>query len=978
MKKLLIALILVFVLLPVGGLVFLKLGWSALFAPKIRASIVDASQQWGYQTKIGDITLKSWLLPVKIQVSGIEVSDSEKSLNAKVPSLILQLHPTALTTDLSKLTGLVEVTLNQPQISLVQKSSADESASDTTGAPQSKNSQNSAFAVPPVGLVFKINEGQVVIDQQTPAGTNRLSLLETTGELKLPPLTMAKVGELNIKGKLQYNMVSTPFPIQGRAPFSLQSDSLAVSQQGVTVRSLVASLGGLQTTIEGKIQKASQRWQVKAQVKDLADLQKGGLLPEGRWQGGLDASIDFKGVTGQPPKVSGVIQFNKVAGRLLDPIKQQGSELSGGFAIQGEVDFEHQGQLKKLKSKLAANLTSLHLLKPDLFEKKAGVPLTVSIGSFLKGKRIILSQLKIRLAQVSSLIKGELATTAGGRSQLQIQIDKTDLKGLESILLPMKKYPVTGSLGLKAQVSGDLSQPDQWQIFANPIQLQLVSGLNMQDKEKGYIIQGPFSANLSGVLQVARQEIQKAQLTGRLNLDGMAFKMQNGLEKTPQQKLNLVFSGGKSSNLFRFKQFLIQTFFGSFDITGSLSNPLKPKLDLSMKISSLRLESLQEVVKSFKDLPIQGLVNGSAQLRGTFDPKLGIEKSPLQVSGKMLHNASLLSWTSRKAEHQPLPDKTKTPGSNKNAIQPLLPDWPVLKSAQLALVSKIKKVIFNDLTVTDFVLDGQFNKGVLTGRVSMQRLFSGNLTLEKMKTDLYKVPTYVEGEVVTQGLDLKQAVTWGMPEQKDLIKGHMDGGLSLRMPFPSHADVMQNSVSSGTVKIEGFEVSTLKLDQMINDLLGKIPGMKNKKQVRTKNVKALFKSKFSFKGGTLAYRDTSFLTPENHLLQANGTLQQDKTLALTGKVLVSGVKVKDRLQSCLLDAQGRLEVPLQYSGSIIQPKLSNAAKVIEKIGGRYLECEKRSQIEKAKGEVKKEADKFLKKEGKKLEEKLKDKLKNIF
>ncbi len=978
MKKIVIAIVIVLVVLPIIALLGLRLGWSSFIEPRVRGAIIEAANDQSYQLSLDPIQLTSWWFPIQLQVENVHLQHQTQEQEVKIPFVGVVFSPTSWTTDPEKLDGHVVVTLQQPQITITQrlqaKAKKSESDKEATAAPSSQGG-----GVPPLSISLKVSDGQLAFNQQTESGFNQVALSGAQGSVSLPPIIGGDAGSIDLSGTLAYKIVSSPFPIQGSTPLSVASQSLQITEDQIALKPLQVNLGGLSLKLDGVSKTNQQSWKMNLEVKDLSELQKGGLLPPGRWQGGLKSEIDFQKKGDEAPALSGGITFNQIQGSLSKPVETEGTQVSGGMTIQGHLDFAYDTRLRQLNSDLSADLSALSLLKKDLFLKKAGTPMRLQIQSSGNADKINISKMQIQLAQILATVQGELAPQQG-RSRLAIALNKTSLAGLENIFLIMKKYPVKGHLALKADVVGDLSKPESLNILANPIDLQMDSGINFQSADKALQLQGPFSGSIKGQLQIVNKDIQKADLQGRVDLDSMAIQTKQGFRKTAKQKLNLVFNGEKKGKLFQFQKFFIKTFFGAFNAQGSLSNPLNPQLNIAGDIQSIQLGALKTVMPSFKDFPLSGVVNGEIQLSGRFDPELGIEKSPLTLSGKMLHNSSLVKWVSpQKKPGQPSAEGGAKPNEKvKGAAKPLLPSWPILKTAKLAVESKIDKLVFNDLTVTNFFLKGRYDQGVLTGRLSMQRLFSGSLDLKDVRSDLYSVPTYVEGTAVTKQVDLKEAVTWGVPEQKDLIKGQMTGGFKVKMPFPSHADPVKNTESSGALKIQGFEVSTMKLDQLVNGLMQKIPGLKNKKKVQTKDVRALFQTKYRFKNGVLTYKDTDFLTPENHQLLAQGTFNTDKTINLDGRLFVSGVKIDDRLQSCLLDKQGRLEVPVEYRGSIVSPKLSNASQAIEKVAGRYLECEKKSQLKKVKGEVKKEADKILKKEGKKLEEKLKDKIKDFF
>ena len=454
-KKIIIALIVIFIGLPILMLIGVRLGWTSYIEPKIRSTIISSAQEQGYELSLEPLSLQSWWLPLHLQVHNVQFKNPQLGIDGKVSGVSIVFAPETLTTDPEKLTGFVKLTVQQPQVTITQTLAMQQVVAAKSEG--SGGSSSAATALPSLKVDLIIQGGQFVFNQETAKGYNQMALMKSEMVLYMPQILQPQPAEFELKGNLVYKIVNAPFPLEGQAPLAIVSKGLELTGAGVQTRQASVTVGGMRMTLKGGVQEGVQNWQIVTDVPDINDLQKGGLLPPGNWKGGLAANLQIKQAPDQEPELGGTLQFKKLRGRLKEPIEKQGTKISGGFALQGSVGFAQHKILKSLQANIAGNLSSLNIYKEDLFLKKAGVPLSFSLQSKLKGEKIHLSKMKVQLAQIAAQISGVLATTPGGTSRLKIQLPKTDLKGLEAIFLPMKQYPVKGRL----------FKPKCWEICKN-------------------------------------------------------------------------------------------------------------------------------------------------------------------------------------------------------------------------------------------------------------------------------------------------------------------------------------------------------------------------------------------------------------------------------------------------------------------------------------------------------------------------------
>lgn len=277
-----------------------------------------------------------------------------------------------------------------------------------------------------------------------------------------------------------------------------------------------------------------------------------------------------------------------------------------------------------------------------------------------------------------------------------------------------------------------------------------------------------------------------------------------------------------------------------------------------------------------------------------------------------------------------------------------------------------------------FDLISRFDKGQLLGEMQVKKAFGGGLKLNNLRMDLDKLPTPISGRAQISGLNIADAISWSMPQHKGMVKGFLTGVFDLKTIFPGHGDMLRSSLSEGKWNIDSFFLSTLQIDEMVNSQINRVPGLRNKKDVKSGGVKALLKTYYKYNRGLLTFKGLEFLTPENNELKADGQLDLDQNIKIKGVVMVDGVSMRAEIKSCLADKNGRLEIPIEYLGKITEPKLSSANKTVAKLAQRYISCSTQRELKKVETKIKKEAQKELKKHGSRFEKDLKSKFKDLF
>lgn len=960
MKKTLIALFSLFFVLPIVIVLGVHLAWTPVIAPQIKAAAEKSLKDQGYELKIESIDFDSWFLPIALVFANVSLEDSLNTMGLQISRVEVSIMPKGLGLDLDSLNPRISLHLTEPKLWMRPSSKQKMEKEQKPGTDDSDSS--SASKIPFLNLVLSVDSGQVQWFTQTGQQLWCQSINGSWTE------TMAQ-----IHWKAQCGYQFSDKKLKAQFPLTIDSKKSEWDAQHFKTEDLTIQLAGIKWLNQGQLDwnQLSGQWQTQVDIPQLDSLARQGLIPFSSWSGKINSQAHWIFESGDLKSIKGKATFDKVKARFDKKIKTPFVEIMGEGSIQGQMEFDVVDQALKLSSNLKADLTPLMLYKPDLFYKAKSVPLKLSLLSKVEDKNVVIDSFALQLSRLQAQLKGVLATTANSKSRLSFNIHKTDLQGFEKIVLPLKNHPVRGHLTLQGRLVGDWRDLTKARVMLNPIDFNVTTGLSYQDKNKDLFLKGPLTAFLRGQLDLQGQQLNNADLSGRFNFNKMQILFGKLFEKSQNQNLTVAFKGQKKANQFEISNFTAQTFLGDLKAQGQISEPQKPKINVHGQIDKLDLVKVKKMVKVLQSYPLSGFLQSNFHVQGQYDSQLGIEKSPLILTGKMLHNTSLLKWQKAKAEEKVSNNNQGQKQNKAGEITPILPTWPIVQKAKLTIHSNIKKAIINDLSIDNLQLQASLNQGNLLAEMKAAQVFDGSMALTKLSSNLYKAPTYFKGLAKTKQINLHKVMTWALPQYKDLIKGSLNGQFNFFVPLPSHADVFKTSKSSGQLNINGFEISTLKIDDMINNLLKKIPGFKNSQRVKTKNVQALFKSEYQWDAGLLKFSKTDFRTPENHQLLAHGTFNVNKQLYLQGQLYVNGLKIKESLQSCLLDNQGRLEIPIEYKGPISEPKMTYAAQAIEKVGKKYIQCEGRAQVKKVESQINKKAQDLLKKEAKKLKDFLK-------
>jgi hypothetical protein len=264
-------------------------------------------------------------------------------------------------------------------------------------------------------------------------------------------------------------------------------------------------------------------------------------------------------------------------------------------------------------------------------------------------------------------------------------------------------------------------------------------------------------------------------------------------------------------------------------------------------------------------------------------------------------------------------------------------------------------------------VDGNISAGKLNGQVMVKQVFGGQVSVKNLSVPLLQKRPVIQGTASWADLTIEDTLGFVKPEYKKMAEGKTAGLAEFSTVMPSEEDFMKQLRVRGDAGAKPVTLNSVKIGELINGALGKIPGIKVK-PVKVEPLHGQMKAQFELNKSIL------------DLSQFNAVDQDGSEIQMKGKVDVESMKgdlagtfflMNPPLTGCLLegnaDNKGRMVIPLAVKGDLLSPSFSIVSDLVTKIGGKALQCESKKLVEK------------LKTEGKeKLEKDLKKTLKNIF
>ncbi len=920
----------------------------------------EARAKTGIQVVLGPIQLApKWPLTLTIGASQIpapNVSLEFKSAQVAIASFSAPYDIRAIITE--------------PKVKLNGPLSAFSTAPQGQGAAGSAASDGKGSSAGKFRLALHIINGEF---RSTDLGVTALNF-EFEQKLWMSPKAPAKI-KASARVETQY--------LPGSWPISVQSDGLVFGDDAVKAQSVKATFAGLLASVQGTslLSQGRHRWLAEVKAPDLAALPQPPLeIPASHWQGAIEVRAE---IIKDGKEAQWQASGNATAQGVKAKIKWQKDKLSvdGPAALEMKGKFAYKDQkftLPELEGSL--DLGSAQVLAGEILSKPNNVPLRVDASLAGAGDKIEVKKLEARFWNFLAKISGSVGTQAPYPGVLAIDLPSTSLKGLETIILPLKKSLVQGEAALQAEYTGSLTDPLGSLILIKRMALKNFSADISYEGEGSMKARGPFSASVEAVGQIDKSVPKNFQGSGFLQLGGLAL-VAGPLRKEPKQALSANFNLRTEGEALQIEQMVVKGFLGEIRVNGKVSDtpranvtdPRKPRLNLIVETKPLDLSELRVAMPEFRDVVPKGSIVGRLNLNGEMDFAKTWAHWPVVVGGEVKVNlpeyvvasapaaaaapgAPSAAVSADVSGAPPAPVSVAPPSSG------FLPKGALTEKLNVQIAAEIGTLVKDKLTVKGVGAAGRILAGRYKGSLQLREIFGGKMMFSGLDVPLFEPLPMIQGNLALENVIVQDALDFVKPEYKAMATGRAKGALNFSTLLPSDARFMDELKSKGQIVLEPITLSTIRLGEILNELIGKVPALKLP-PAKLDPLKGVVRMDYSLSAQTMTMAPLVAVEENASELELKGKVV---IASMQGDLVGNFMWANSGIKGCLLegnaDAKGRLVLPIALKGNLLKPQFSMVTDTSNKLAGRALECEKRKFIDK----VKADGGESLKKEGEKL------------
>lgn len=758
--------------------------------------------------------------------------------------------------------------------------------------------------------------------------------------------------------------VVTPF-LPGSIPVTLESDSLTLTEESVKSESTRTWVGGMSAVLQGGSLLVDQRhrWSISINAPDLSKLPEPPLdIPAKNWKGSVQMKAEVTKENAQKPwAAEGTLNLKELGADLK--WNKAGLGIEGPFRSNAFVKFSYADEKVLVpEMTLGLDLTAARVQGLGFLDKPTGVLLKTDVVASGSMNQLKLQRFATELAKLKVAIAGETQLATPFPAKLQIHLSPTNLKGIESLIPPLKTSPVQGSIEAKVQIDGPLIEPAKANLKVSDLKLRNFSAQVEYTENPSLQVRGPVSANVDVAGEWAGG-LKSAQGSGQINL-GSAALVLGPLRKEARQPLAAAFAIKNQGEVLQIDRFEANGFFGVLRARGKVSELAQPVVDLKVETAPLNLSELRMAMPSLRDLIPKGSIEGNLGLKGKMALNLAWPQWPLVVTGNLAVAIP---------EYKILPTPPPPPSAiDATASGPapvpapaagFLPEGSLTRQARVQAKVNIELLLLENLTVKGVAVQGLVADGKFAGDASIRQIFGGSVTTKALEVPLISANPILSGTANWNQLTIQEALEFVKPEYKSIASGKMKGQAHFATVLPSAKEFLNALSINGDANLEPVTLNSVRVGQMINDLLAKIPGLKVS-PAKLDPLKGVIRSTFDLKQGVIQLPNLQAKDVDNSELQMKGNVVLS---TMSGDLVGNFHWAQPTVKGCLLegnlDTQGRMVIPLSIKGHLMQPGVSVLSDVVGKLASRALECEKKKLVDKVKAEgtqqLKKEVNKVL-------------------
>ncbi len=563
-------------------------------------------------------------------------------------------------------------------------------------------------------------------------------------------------------------------------------------------------------------------------------------------------------------------------------------------------------QLKVQNSFITANLNEAEI-HSSYFEKPKKIPLEVSSEFSGDQKNVVLKNSHLKFAQALLQFEGALKDALTEPVlDLSYQLPQMSLSQIQPFLPMLKKSPLSGNALVQGTASIPLKDPKKLSAEVKKLELKNVKGhLQMSPA-----LSGPFEFDLDASASIDKSLVKKLDSQGQLHFDPLNLKFKSHVTNLKNVSAELNGEVTDFKKLAAFNPNLSQIE-GKSQFQIRVSGPLTlstPVMDLSLTTTG----SVKVQIPKYKSMSVVS------------SPKL------------------------------PAPHLSAAPLKPK----PFLSQQKIFNDMNIEFALNLNEAQFNQIVAKDVSLKSRFTNQGLKGEVRIGSIFDGSVTASNLSLNPFRPNSFAQGRLGFNQINVEKMLKGVKPEFADYASGIASGNLQFESPDPRILNFQKEVSANGQMQVSHARLKSAPIKAMAQKFLAKIPGVSVKTdQIQDVAMKADLN--LTLKDNVANLHPFHAVSEQNDDLHFEGTVSLDLLAHLKGEMHIANSPLGGSLLKANQDEKGRLVLPLEINGNLMDPKINFAEATIERMLHKTFQLEK---------------DNLLKNAG----DQLKDKLKGIF
>ncbi len=827
----------------------------------------------------------------------------------------------------------------------------------TSTVPPNKQKSETSTTMTPLDLTVQIHDGEIILPQA------RVSGLEASFAQKV---LLQSPAEIHLEAMVEPDLLALKLPL------TIESKNLTLTPAKVQTPDLRVGYAGLTLQLSGEsnVAEARHHWKVLLSAPDLAKVAQPQVKsPLSHWTGAIEMHLEANkdGAT-EPWLAQGQVAATKVGAQV--DFEHGLLKVHGPLTLSLQTKFAYDHEVPMVETLQASlGLREATVSYQDLLTKASGVDLGLQVIGHGDKDKFAIENLDLAFWNLRAKMSGATKLRSPYNAQFEMSVAPVVLAGLEKLILPLAKSPVQGELALLAHFNGDLMQATKGQLRVDAFKLKNFSAQVDYHKPGGVMMRGPVAGTVEGQAELGNGEFKRIEAHGALELKSLAI-VAGPLHKESNKNLSVGFQVRNKGAVVGVERLSVESYMGKLGLSGTIDQATAKtpmKFNIKVDFQPLHLTELRMALPEYRDKIPNGTLSGSIGLHGQMSDKEWFTW-PMDLDGQL--QAHIPDYT---VVESPPPQKAKpgvTGGGtdvNKAASSAFLPSGYLTQHLHMKTAVTIDVVHKTLLVIKGLQVDGQIQEGHFRGGVSLREIFSGGVQMSSLDVPLLDPRPALQGLVKWRDLVIQDAIGFAKPEYKDFATGRMAGSTEFKTYMPGDPSFMQFLKAKGDISMEPVTLNSVKVGQIINDLVQKVPMLKIA-PVKVEPLQGTVKTRFDLHDQVMQIEAFNAHDRSGSELQLQGKVALTNMQGdLNGSFLWAQPTVKGCLLEGNADAQGRVIIPVVIKGDLMHSGMGMLGDSASQLGGKALECEKKKLVER------------VQKEGtKKLEEEVKKGLKGLF